>query len=198
MIPLIKIRATYLKRYKSKVIFSYGLIPIAVIIGIIIYLVKKDSDDKFEMNDKQSFDYKYGDKYSLFKDSNFKSISYFLSNTSLVVNDENLGKKLIEYIEEKVQIKLKLYKNENELNNHSQNIILLDYNEKKDNYKFTYKEKLKKIKEHYLIITLKIAMRKQKMKNLLFVKSFLESNLLKWMKKLKSTKELKKSLKNNF
>ena len=54
------------------------------------------------------------------------------------------------------------------------------------------KEKLKKIKEHYLIITLKIAMRKQKMKNLLFVKSFLESNLLKWMKKLKSTKELKK------
>ena len=54
------------------------------------------------------------------------------------------------------------------------------------------KEKLKKIKEHYLIITLKIAMRKQKMKNLLFVKSFLENNLLKWMKKLKSTKELKK------
>ena len=47
----------------------------------------------------------------------------FLSNTSLVVNDENLGKKLIEYIEEKVQIKLELYKNENELNNHSQNII---------------------------------------------------------------------------
>ena len=141
MIPLIKIRATYLKRYKSKVIFSYGLIPIAVIIGIIIYLVKKDSDDKFEMNDKQIFEYKYGDEYSLFENSNFTSISYFLSNTSLVVNDENLGKKLIEYIEEEVGIKLKLYKNENELNNHSQNIILLDYNEKKDNYKFTYKEK---------------------------------------------------------
>ena len=122
MIPLSKIRATYLKRYKSKVIFSYGLIPIAVIIGIIIYLVKKDSDDKFEMNDKQIFDYKYGDEYSLFENSNFTSISYFLSNTSLVVNDENLGKKLIEYIEEEVRIKLKLYKNENELNNHSQNI----------------------------------------------------------------------------
>jgi len=131
MIPLIKIRATYLKRYKSKIIISYGLIPIIVIAGIIIYLVKKDSDDKFEMNDKQSFDYKYGDKYSLFKDSNFKSISYFLSNTSLVVNDENLGKKLVKYIEEEVQIKLELYKNENELNNHSQNIILLDYNKKK-------------------------------------------------------------------
>ena len=54
------------------------------------------------------------------------------------------------------------------------------------------KEKLRKIKEHYLLITLKIAMKKQKMKNLLFVKSFLENNLLKWMKKLKSTKELKK------
>ena len=54
------------------------------------------------------------------------------------------------------------------------------------------KEKLRKIKEHYLLITLKIAMKKQKMKNLLFVKCFLQNNLFKWMKKLKSTKELKK------
>ena len=52
--------------------------------------------------------------------------------------------------------------------------------------------KLKTIKDHYLLITLKIAMKKQKMKNLLFVKCFLQNNLFKWMKKLKSTKQLKK------
>ena len=141
MIPLIKIRATYLKRNKCKVFISYILIPIIVIIGVIFYIANKDSKEKLEMNQKQIFDYLPDSDYYLFRDSNFENISLYLSNTSLVVNDENLGNKLVEYIKEEVDLDLELYSNEKQLNNHSQNIVILNYNSKKNTYKFSYIEK---------------------------------------------------------
>ena len=141
MLPLIKIRATYLKRHKGKVIMSYCFIPIIVISLAAYFTVRKSSDGDIIINDKQNFTYNYNSEYYLFKDSNFTNIYFYLSNTSLVVNDENIGKKLVEYIEEQAKIKLNLYKDESELNNNSQNIVILDYNENKDSFKFTYKEK---------------------------------------------------------
>ena len=142
MIPLIKIRATYLKRKKFKVFITYCLIPIIVITGVIIYVANKDPTEEMQMNEKQTFNYDYGSDFYLFRNSsNLKYIYPFLSNTSLVVNDDELGKKLVEYVKEKIDVTLNLYSNENQLNNHSQNIVILDYNKKKKNYKFTYKEK---------------------------------------------------------
>ena len=142
MIPLIKIRATYLKRKRTQVFITYGLIPILIIIGVIIYVINKDPDEGLQMNEKQVFTYDYDSDIYLFKNaSNFQSISRFLSNTSLVVNDEDLGNKLVDYIKEELNLSLNLYSKENQLNNHSQNIVILNYNRDKNTYKFTYKEK---------------------------------------------------------
>ena len=142
MIPLIKIRAAYLKRKTMQVFITYGLIPILIIIGVIIYVINKDPDEGLQMNEKQVFTYNYDSDFYLFKNaSNFQSISRFLSNTSLVVNDEDLGNKLVDYIKEELNLSLNLYSKENQLNNHSQNIVILNYNRDKNTYKFTYKEK---------------------------------------------------------
>jgi hypothetical protein len=54
------------------------------------------------------------------------------------------------------------------------------------------REKLKRIKDHYLLITLRIGMKKEKMKNLNLLKKFLEENLLNWVKQIKLSKDLKK------
>ena len=55
---------------------------------------------------------------------------------------ENWDKEtIVEYIKEKEGFELTVYEDENQLNNHSQNIVILDYNKKKSSYKFTYKEK---------------------------------------------------------
>ena len=142
MIPLIKIRATYLKRKKGTLIFSYLLMPLIIIISIIIYMIKKDKSDPITMIEKQEFN--YDSDFYLFgssEQSNYSQISVYLRNTSLVVEDEKIGKALVKFINDKTKVSLKLYSNEDQLNNHSQSVIVLDYNEKKKKYKFTYKEK---------------------------------------------------------
>ena len=143
MIPLIKIRATYLKRKACKVILSYAFIPVIVLIGVISYIAYSVPEDEVKMNPKQNFNFTFGQDYYLFRNSSFDKIKKFLLNTSLVVNNADLGKKLVEYIKEKAGPcpELIVYEDENQLNNHSQNIVILDYNENKDTYKFTYKEK---------------------------------------------------------
>ena len=139
MLPLFKIRATYLKRKKGSVIFSYLLIPSIIIVAAIIYIIKKTPDNPIEINEKRIFD--YNSEYYLFKDSNYSKIELYLRNSSLVTNNEKIGQKLLDYINQKTNINIKMYSDEEELNNHSQNIIILDYNEDKKTYKFTYKEK---------------------------------------------------------
>ena len=139
MLPLIKIRATYLKRKKGTIIFSYLLIPTIIIVGVIIYLIKKDPSKPSEMDKKRDFPENY--EYYLFRDSNFSELNEYIRNTSLVCGNNNIGQKLVNYINSKTNITLKLYSNEDKLDNYSQNIIILDYNQKKKSYKFTYKEK---------------------------------------------------------
>ena len=124
------------------VFITYGVIPLIVIAGVIIYIANKDPDEELTMNKKQIFNYDYGSDFYLFQNaSNFEDIKFFLSNTSLVVNDNDLGNKLVQYIKEEMNLTLKLYSKENQLNNHSQNVVILDYDSDKDSYKFTYKEK---------------------------------------------------------
>ena len=124
------------------VFITYGVIPLIVIAGVIIYIANKDPDEELTMNKKQIFNYDYGSDFYLFQNaSNFEDIKFFLSNTSLVVNDNDLGNKLVQYIKEEMNLTLKLYSKENQLNNHSQNVVILDYDSDKDTYKFTYKEK---------------------------------------------------------
>ena len=142
MLPLIKIRATYLKRKKGTLIGSYLLMPTVITVAAIYYMLNKDPEDPIEINNKQTFNYNLD--YNLFKDSeksNYSELMLFISNTSLVVENERIGEALVKYIYDKTNISLELYSNEDQLNNHSQNIIILDYNEKKKKYKFTYKEK---------------------------------------------------------
>jgi hypothetical protein len=96
------------------------------------FTVRKSSDGDIIINDKQNFSYNYNSEYYLFKDSNFTDIYLYLSNTSLVVNNADLGNKLVNYIKEQTGLELKSYLEENQLNNHSQNILILNYDEDKD------------------------------------------------------------------
>ena len=139
MLSLIKIRATYLKRKKGTVIFSYLLIPTIISVAVIYYMMKKDPSEELIINEKQEFS--YDKSLYLFSNSNYDELKQYLSNSSLVVNHGEVGKKLVNYIKDKTNISLTLYSDEDQLNNYSQNIIILDYNEKKKTYKFSYKER---------------------------------------------------------
>ena len=141
MIPLIKIRATFLKRKKVQVFFNYILIPLMLIIGVSFYKVEVEPGKEVRKIGKQIFEYKNGSDFYLFKNINFAKISRYISNTSFIVNDKDIGNKLVEYISEELNVKVNLYSNENELNNHSQNIIIYNYNKEKNNFKFSYNEK---------------------------------------------------------
>lgn len=55
------------------------------------------------------------------------------------------------------------------------------------------KEKMNRIKTQYLLVSVKIAMKKQKMKNLIKMREFTNNNLNKWFVALKQTKILKKN-----
>ena len=139
MIPLIKIRATYLKRKKVSVFFSYMMAPIIIIIITIIFIISKDKEDQIEIEGKRVFD--YDRDYFLFNDTNYSNISKYLENTSLVVKNEKIGQKLADYIYDKANVSVNSYTSEDQVDNSTLNIIILDYNEKKKKYKFTYKEK---------------------------------------------------------
>ena len=142
MIPLIKIRATYLKRNLAKSIFFYLIIPIMILSFIIVYIIQSDPKGKVEMNPKQTFNYTYGADYYLFENSkNFDNITVYLRNTSLVVKDNDLGDKLVQYVKNKIGLDLTCYSDEKKLDEYSQNIVVLEYDKKKNSYKFTYKEK---------------------------------------------------------
>ena len=76
MIPLIKIRATYLKRKKFTIIFSYLMIPTIIIVSVIIYLINKDPDDPIVMGKKIEFP--ENSEYYLFRDSNFSELNEYI------------------------------------------------------------------------------------------------------------------------
>ena len=208
MIPLIKIRATYLKRKKFTIIFSYLMIPTIIIVSVIIYLVNKDPDDPIVMDKKIEFP--ENSEYYLFRDSNFSELNEYIKNTSIVCKDTEIGNKLLDYIFNQTNIKLKLYSKEDKLDNYSQNIIILDYNKKKKSYKFTYKEKeIIDYTNHFPFNTFLLSSEnasdlfkydyenynKAKRQNIMFLKyqAFLSTFLIKL-----ENKEIKKDIHFNF
>ena len=57
MLPLIKIRAVYLKRKKASIFFSYLFIPSIITISVLFYIINKDKEKPLEMKDKIISDY---------------------------------------------------------------------------------------------------------------------------------------------
>ena len=63
---------------------------------------------------------------------NYTKLQTYLKKTSLIANDKDIGEKLRNFIENKVNVNV-------ELNNKTmQNQIILDYNKEEDSYKFLY------------------------------------------------------------
>ena len=142
MIPLIKIRATYLKRNLAKSIFFYLIIPIMILSFIIVYQIQSEPKGKVEMNPKKIFNYTYGADYYLFENSkNFDNITVYLRNTSLVVKDNDLGDKLVQYVKNKIGLDLACYSDEKKLDEYSQNIVVLEYDKKKIRINLLIKKK---------------------------------------------------------
>ena len=64
--------------------------------------------------------------------TNYTKIQIFLERTSLIVNDNDIGEKLRQFINEKTNIMVDLN------NNNSPNQIILDFNKETKSYKFSY------------------------------------------------------------
>ena len=139
MLALIKIRLTYLKRKKCLFFFSYLLIPLIIGIACIIYFAITKEKKKSKIYPKIKFDYDY-ESY-LFKISNESEYLYilpFLKNTSLISNNEDIGKAFKLYILNNLDIDLDIYPDEKSLDKNATNIIKIEYDEKKNSFKFSY------------------------------------------------------------
>ena len=137
MLPLIKIRLTYLKRKKCTLVFSYLLIPIILLFGIIIYVAKTKGKDPAKYNPKQTFPFDY-DK-SLFT-SQYDDIIPYLKNTSLITKNEKKGQNFALFIKEKFNIDINISPDEKSVDKSYKNLIIMNYNEKKDAYTFLHKQ----------------------------------------------------------
>ena len=139
MLALIKIRLTYLKRKKCMLIFSYLLIPIILLVSIIIYLINNKVAKNVVFNPKQTFVFDY-DKTLFDASYNFTEIIPHLSQTSLICKNEKKGKDFKQFIENKFNIELKIYPDEKSLDKDWKNAIIMNYDEKKKSYEFSYKQ----------------------------------------------------------
>ena len=143
MIPLIKIRLTYLKRKKCVLIFSYLIIPIIIAISSIIYLIVNKSTNKSNINPKQTFDLNFDFNDQLFTDDDetfyqYLKYSYF-ENAAIVSNDNKTGNDFKTYLENKFPgVNLKLFQDEKSIDKQSVYIIKIDYNEINKSYKFSF------------------------------------------------------------
>ena len=139
MFPLIKIRLTYLKRNRCMLVFSYLLIPLILIVSIIIYAATTKISKKVEFNPKRTFDFDY-DK-TLFDDAyNYQEILPHLRNTSLVCKNGKKGEDFKQFIKNKFNIELEIFPDEKSLDKYWRNIIIMNYDEKKKAYEFSYKQ----------------------------------------------------------
>ena len=138
MLPLIKIRITYLKRNKRVLFCNYLFLPVLIFIIIIVILIKSGTPD-LEINDKQEYDqiYEISNIFSSLKsDCNENN---FLAHSSIISEDSKLRNKLIEFINEECNLDIKGYSDEKSINT-TQNLIILDYEKKDKFYKFTFKQ----------------------------------------------------------
>ncbi len=129
MLPLIKIRITYLKRNKRVLFCNYLFLPVLIFIIIIVILIKSGTPD-LEINDKQEYDqiYEISNIFSSLKsDCNENN---FLAHSSIISEDSKLRNKLIEFINEECNLDIKGYSDEKSINT-TQNLIILDYEKKR-------------------------------------------------------------------
>ena len=135
MIPLIKIRFTYLTRHKCSLVFCYLLIPSFLLLGLIIYASHKDSYPNI-LDGRKDFPYSYDQEGF---DGNY-DLKKILVNSSLVVNNEQEGSKLKNYINNKFQININYQTSENDISlEMPQTLILFNYDSDKDFYRFSLK-----------------------------------------------------------
>ena len=140
MLPLLKIRLTYLKRKKCVLICSYIMIPFIIALSAIIYLIVNKSINKSKINPKIKFDFVYFNQLFTEQDDDLYSMLklYFLENATLISNNEKIGKAFQEYLLNKLELDLELYQDEKSIDKDATNIIKINYNEKKNSFKFSY------------------------------------------------------------
>ena len=142
MITLVKIRLTYLKRRKCMVFFSYLFIPLIILISIIVYIANNKGISKAEYNEKRTFDYNFGNYlFSTTPGANeYIMIQEALKNTSIISKDEDKAKKLKSFLSNKLNINIDIYSNEKSAPKNIANLILINYNNKKNSYEFSLKQ----------------------------------------------------------
>ena len=145
MLTLVKIRLTYLKRKKCMVFFSYLLIPLIILISIVIYVANNKGLSKAEYNPKRIFNYNFDnslfDSYLNLNGGNeYQYIEQFLRNTSIISNDEEKAKKFQSFLSNKLNIDVEIYSNEKSADKNIANLILINYEKKKNAYEFSYKQ----------------------------------------------------------
>ena len=123
------------------VFFSYLLIPLIILISILIYVASNKGLSKAEYNPKRTFNYDY-DNYLFSTNANeYKLIEGFLKNTSIISKDEDKAKKFQSYLSQKLNINVDIYSNEKSVDKSIANLILINYNKKKNSYEFSFKQK---------------------------------------------------------
>ena len=141
MFPLIKIRLTYLKRKTCMLICSYLLIPLILLLSIIIYIATRKGGEELKFNPKQTFQFKHENGSILFNNYDYKEVLPYLKNTSIISKNEEKGKNFAEFLKGICGKDYVVYTDEKSADKYTKNLIIMNYDEKKDAYVFSYKQR---------------------------------------------------------
>ena len=141
MWPLIKIRLIYLKRKKCMFVCSYLLIPLILLLSIIIYIATSKGGEEVKFNPKQKFQFIHGNESSLFNNYNYKVEIPYLKNTSIISKNEEKGKNFTQFLKGIFGIDYVVYSDEKSADKNTKNLIIMDYDEEKNAYIFSYKQR---------------------------------------------------------
>jgi hypothetical protein len=137
MIPLFKIRFTYLARRPCSLIFGYILIPSLTILYFLPISIKEGMNRKKWSSFSQDIQF----ANSLYK-SDTRSFEDFISNnlknSAILTKIEDNGKKLSQFIEKETNIKINYFTEEDELNKKNYTNIII-YNQKNGRNEFQLK-----------------------------------------------------------
>ena len=141
MFPLIKIRLTYLKRKTCMLFWSYLLIPLILLLSIIIYLATRKGGEELKFNPKQTFQFKHENESTLFNYYDYKEVLPYLKNTCIISKNEEKGKNFAQFLKGIYGIDYVVYSDEKSADKNTKNLIIMNYDEKKDAYIFSYKQR---------------------------------------------------------
>ena len=133
MIPLFKIRGIYLRRHPCSYVLGYLFIPITILIfflpGSIVKSIIYHSEKKYNNQDRYS---SFSPKSNIvIKDF----ITNHLNNTAIIVNNEENGKQLSQFIKKESNVYINFYLEKNELIEQSyDNIIIYNENDGKKEF----------------------------------------------------------------